>query len=98
METTVAMDAASDPRRARIWALTQTLRGDGFAPEVAETDPTALTVPANRAPVTVRCDHRASDGGTLWWYFPGGHAIAPADDAHIADAVAAIKNKVEERM
>jgi hypothetical protein len=74
-----------------------TLHGHGFAAEVAETDPTALTIPTDTAPVTVRCDHRARDGGELWFFFPGGYPIAPAGEEHMADVVVAIKSKVAAR-
>lgn len=89
-ETTEVTEA----RRVRIWALAQTLNSHGYAVEMAESDP-LLSVPAAfGSPVVVRCDQRAVCGGELWFAFPGGGAIAPADDAHMADVVVAVKGRL----
>jgi hypothetical protein len=93
-----ALTDLTDPRTTRIWVLARTLQDEGFDAQRVEGDPTALTLlPVARAPVTVRCDQRESSGGQLWFFFPGGRPICPADDSHIAGAVAAVKAKVEER-
>ncbi|MGW5410835.1 hypothetical protein [Actinomadura geliboluensis] len=84
----------TEARRLRVWALAQALKSHGYAAEVAESDP-VLSVPAAfGSPVVVRCDQRAVCGGELWFAFPGGAAIAAADDAHMADVVVAIKGKL----
>ncbi|MFB4306748.1 hypothetical protein [Actinomadura sp. GTD37] len=84
----------TEARRLRVWALAQALKSHGYAVEVAESDP-LLSVPAAfGSPVVVRCDQRAVCGGELWFAFPGGGAIAAADDAHMADVVVAVKGKL----
>jgi hypothetical protein len=100
MEATVAKDlpGETDERRARIWALAMKLKGHGYDPEMDESEP-LLTVPSNfDPPVTLRCDARAADSGTLWFYFAPGEPIAPADDAHLVDAIVAVKGRVRVRM
>ncbi|TDD73888.1 hypothetical protein E1293_30370 [Actinomadura darangshiensis] len=89
-ETTEVTEA----RRLRIWALAQSLKSHGYAVEVAESDPLLAVPVAFGSPVVVRCDRRVICGGELWFTFSGGGAVAPADDAHLADVVVAVKGKI----
>ncbi|WP_433228702.1 hypothetical protein [Actinomadura formosensis] len=84
----------AEARRLRVWALAQALKSHGYAVEVAESDPLLAVPAAFGSPVLVRCDPRAICGGELWFAFPGGGAIAPADDAHLHDVVVAVKGKL----
>ncbi len=95
-----SFDASSDTdqRRARIIALAQILQGQGLDPQVAESDPLLGIPRPGDTTLLVRCDPRASDGGRLWFYSPPGHPIVEADDAHLQDAVVALKSHVRVRM
>ncbi|WP_141582407.1 hypothetical protein [Actinomadura sp. WMMA1423] len=84
----------TEARRLRVWALAQALKSHGYAVEVAESLPLLAVPAAFGEPVAVRCDQRAVCGGELWFVFGGGGAIAPADDAHLADVVVAVKGKL----
>ncbi|GAA4223793.1 hypothetical protein GCM10022254_01790 [Actinomadura meridiana] len=84
----------AEAQRLRLWALTQALKSHGYAVEVAESDPLLAVPDALGSPVLVRCDSRPDCDGELWFTFPGGTAIAPADDDHIPDVVVAIKGQL----
>ncbi|GGU00893.1 hypothetical protein [Actinomadura citrea] len=92
----MAMEASevTEARRLRVWALAKALRSHGYAVEIAESLPLLAVPAACGPPVGVRCDLRAICGGELWFVFAGGGAIAPADDAHIPDAVVAVKGQL----
>lgn len=92
----MAFDAPheTEPRRVRIWALTQGLTSHGYVVVVAESEPLLVVSAPGGPTVQVRCDHRAVCGGELWFYLSGGAPIAPADDAHMNDSVVAINGKL----
>ncbi|MGI5206436.1 hypothetical protein ACQEU6_33295 [Spirillospora sp. CA-108201] len=91
---TTEASEVTEARRLRVWALAQALKAHGYAVEIADSLP-LLTVPAACGPpVGVRCERRAICGGELWFLFTGGGAIAPAGDAHIPDAVVAVKGQL----
>jgi hypothetical protein len=93
----VSFDAPdeTDQCRERIVALVHALRGHGFDPQVAETDPVlAVPRPAGSPPLLIRCDRRASDGGRLWFYSPPGTPLEQADDAHMMNVVVAVKTRI----
>jgi hypothetical protein len=93
------MDAPreTDPRRAQIWALAQTLKAHGYQAEVAESEPLMVIPAASGSPVQVRCEYRDDCGGEPWFRFVGGAAIAPAGGHHLQDAVVAIKGALAGR-
>jgi hypothetical protein len=84
----------TEARRLRVWALAQALKSHGYAVEMAESEPLLAVPAACGSPVLLRCDRRAVCGGELWFSFPGGAAVAPADDAHLHDVVVAVKGKL----
>ena len=88
-----AMDAPRerDLQRVRLWALAQALRAHGFAAELAESDPLLVVSGGPGVLVQVRCQVRDDCGGELWFRSANGVMIAPADDAHLHEAVVAVK-------
>lgn len=93
------MTDADDPRRDAIQKLKLTL-GRELITEVAESEP-ALVIAGNpkegTRTLTVRCGHRASDGGRLWfWLDHDANPLIEADN--LADAALHIHGKRKIRM
>jgi hypothetical protein len=91
-EPTVAVSEDTDPRRARIWTLAQSLKAHGYAVELAESEP-VLAVVGSR-PVLIRCDRRASDDAELWLF--NGTTLDPitqADATHLQEAITWVKRR-----
>ncbi|MFD0685941.1 hypothetical protein [Actinomadura fibrosa] len=83
---------------ARLFTLLNALKAHGHDVELADFEPLmSVAAPVDdlpTKPVKVRCEPRMVCGGELWFHFEGAEAIAPADDAHIADVVTAVKGKL----
>ena len=77
--------------RIRVWALAQALRAHGFVVEVAESEPLLVLVGESGALARVRCEVRDDCGGELWFRSANGVMLAPADDAHLHEAVVVVK-------
>jgi hypothetical protein len=90
----VSLPLETDPRRVRVWALTQVLKAHGYAVEVAESEPLLVVPAAFGPPVQVHCHPRWDCDGELWFSFVGGEAIVQADDEHLPDAVVVVKGKL----
>ncbi|WP_243726032.1 hypothetical protein [Actinomadura rubrisoli] len=84
----------TEASRLRVWALAQALKSHGYAAQMAESEPLLAVPAASGSPLLLRCDRRTVCGGQLWFTFAGGAPIAPADDAHLQDAVVAVKGKL----
>lgn len=89
------MDIDTDPRRTAIWQLQQTLTGHALIAEPSPSEPTLVVAGSQdegTRTLTVRCDHRASDEGRLWFTVEadGEDAKPLADTSRVVDAVTGI--------
>jgi hypothetical protein len=84
----------TDPRRIRLWALARALNAHGYAVEMAETEPLLVVPSAAGAMVRIACHPRAACAGELWFACADGAPFAPADSAHLQDALVAVKGQL----
>jgi hypothetical protein len=89
------MDIDTDPRRTAIWQLQQTLTGHQLIAELSPSEPTLVVAGSQEdgtRTLTVRCDHRASDEGRLWFAVEadGSEPRPLAEVTRIIDAVTGI--------
>jgi hypothetical protein len=88
------MDIDLDPRRAAIWQLQQTLTAHQLIAEMAESEPVLVVAGSpeeGTRTLRVRCDHRASDEGRLWFSFlDGSEPRGLAEVSRVVDAVTGI--------
>jgi len=89
------MDTDTDVRRIEIWRLQQTLTGHDLIAELAPSEPVLVVAGSpeeGTRTLTVRCDHRASDEGRLWFTVAvdGGEPQPLAEVSRAVDAVTGI--------